>query len=254
MTSTPLSLTLAAALALSASASALAQPYGQPSDDPNYQAAQQDYEAQQRDYEAKQQDYQDRAADYQARRDTYSVQRDRYADDRAAYLRQKADYDARWGAGAWERRYGEGYSYSRGGDYYRAYRDSPCERQRSSSTVAGGVIGALAGAAIGSNVAGRGDRTGGAVLGAVAGGAVGAAVGNSTARCDTRGYYFSYDQTTPYREAGGYGYDSRYRSDYDRYRRMGCRLAPAPAYVDGATDYRYVRVCPDSRGRYRITG
>ncbi len=185
-----------------------------------------------------------------------SGQRDRYADDRAAYERQRAEYDARYGSGAWDKRYGygyrEGYSYSRGDDHYRAYRDSPCERRQNSSAVTGGLIGALAGAAIGSNVAGRGDRTGGAVLGAVAGGAVGAAVGSSAARCDTTGYYFSYDQTVPYREA--MGYDSRDRSDYDRYRGMRCRLALAPAYVEGTTDYRYVRVCPDSRGRYRITG
>ena len=262
MTPTPMRLTIASALALGAAASAFAQPYSS-GNDPAYQAQQQDYEAGQRDYEAKQQDYQaqqqtyeDKVTDYQARRGTYSVQRDRYAEDRAAYERERAEYDARYGSGAWARRYtyADGYRYSRNGDRFAAYRDSPCERDRSNSTVAGGVIGALAGAAIGSNVAGRGDRTGGAVLGAVAGGALGAAVGNSSARCDTRGYYFSYDQTVPYRVASGYGYDSRRRdSDFYRYNRMGCRLALAPAYVNGDTDYRYVRVCPDSRGRYRIT-
>ena len=265
MTPTPLRLTLAAILAVSTSASALAQPYSDPNSDPNYQAQQrdyqdkqQDYQAKQQDYQAQQQDYDRRATDYQARKDTYSVQRDRYADDRAAYERQRADYDDKYGSGAWDKRYGfgyrPGYSYSSGDDHYRAYRDSPCERRQSNSAVTGGLIGALAGAAIGSNVAGRGDRTGGAVLGAVAGGAVGAAVGSSSARCDTTGYWFSYDQTVPYRVASGYGYDSRYRGDYDRYRRMGCRMALAPAYVEGSTDYRYVRVCPDSRGRYRITG
>ncbi len=102
-------------------------------------------------------------------------------------------------------------------------------------------------------MAGRGDRTEGAVLGAVAGGALGAAVGSSaaTARCDTRGYYFSYDQTYPYREVADNGYGGR--SNYGYYRDRRCRLAVAPAYVNGYTDYRYVRVCPDGSGRYRIT-
>ena len=31
------------------------------------------------------------------------------------------------------------------------------------------------------------------------------------------------------------------------------RLAVAPTEYGGRTDYRYVRVCPDRRGRYRIT-
>ncbi len=149
MTPTPLRLTLAAILTFSASASALAQPYNDPNADPNYQAQQRDYEAKQQDYQAQQQDYDRRATDYQARKDTYSVQRDRYADDRAAYERQRAEYDARYGSGAWDKRYGygyrEGYSYSRGDDNYRAYRDSPCERRQSSSAVTGGLIGALAG-------------------------------------------------------------------------------------------------------------
>ena len=31
-------------------------------------------------------------------------------------------------------------------------------------------------------------------------------------------------------------------------------LAPAPTEYGGRTDNRYVRVCPDGEGRYRITG
>ena len=256
MTPTPLRLTLAAILTFSASASALAQPYNDPNADPNYQAQQRDYEAKQQDYQAQQQDYDRRATDYQARKDTYSVQRDRYADDRAAYERQRAEYDARYGSGAWDKRYGygyrEGYSYSRGDDNYRAYRDSPCERRQSSSAVTGGLIGALAGAAIGSNLAERGSRGEGAVLGAVAGGAIGASVGHNSAGCDDHGYYFSYNQTSRYQESGDYRGRSSGRYDYDYYHRHGCRLAVAPARYGGDEQARYVRVCPDGSGRYRL--
>jgi hypothetical protein len=235
---------LAGLLMLGASAPVLAQPVD-PAAEAAYQQRLQDYNSQQDQYQAQQRDYENRRAADQARRDSYAAQRDYYSADRDAYERERADYDARYGVGAWERRYG--YSYRRA-DAYRDYEASPCEH-RSSNAAAGGVIGALAGAAIGSNVAGRGDRTAGAVLGAVAGGAIGATVGSSTAHCDTHGYYFSYDQTYPYREA----YTDR-SPRYDAWRRRGCRMATAPAYVNGATEYRYVRVCPDGDGRYRITG
>ena len=120
------------------------------------------------------------------------------------------------------------------------------------STVAGGLIGALAGAVLGSNVAARNARTEGAVLGGLVGAGVGAAVGNANDRykCDSRGPYFSYDDTVPYRE-GRTRYSSAYNSDY--YSRQRCRLAPAPVDAYGR-DMRYVRVCPDGDGRYRITG
>ena len=42
------------------------------------------------------------------------------------------------------------------------------------------------------------------------------------------------------------------RYDYDDYRRHGCRLAVAPTHWGDGDDYRYVRVCPDDRGNYRI--
>jgi hypothetical protein len=243
----PLKLSFAALLAAGASAPALAQapdPYSQQ----QYDRQLQDYQAQQEQYQAQQRDYEYGAADAQARRDAYSVQQGRWASDRDAYERQRDDYDARYGSGAWERRYGYGYSYHRAeGAYYAPYVSSPCERHEGASAATGGVIGALAGAAIGSNVAGHGDRTGGAVLGALAGGAIGASVGAASAHCDARGYYYSYAQTYPYRAHPG---EETWRHDADV--RRGCRLAPAPAYVDGRTDYRYVRVCPDPDGRYRI--
>ncbi len=113
------------------------------------------------------------------------------------------------------------------------------------------MIGALAGAALGSSIAGRGNHTTGAVVGGIAGGAIGSAVGSESAACDSTGYYFSYDQTYPYRVEGDYRSDGHY--GYDYYRRHNCRLAVAPAYIDGGVEDRYVRVCPDSSGRYRIT-
>ena len=245
-----LKLSFAALLAVGTSFPALAQP-ADPQADARYQQQLQDYQSRQDQYQAQQQDYEDQSAAAQARRDSYRIQQDRYAQDRTDYQRQREDYDARYGAGAWERRYGYGYDYRRRhDDAYRPYASSPCERGRRASATTGGVIGALAGAAIGSNLAGRGDRTAGAVLGAVAGGATGAAIGSSTAHCDATGYWFSYDQTRPYRESA----EAREGWRYDRDRRSGCRLAEAPAYVDGRTEDRYVRVCPDSDGRYRITG
>ena len=94
----------------------------------------------------------------------------------------------------------------------------------------------------------------GAVPGSTTGGAIGANIGRSTAHCDARGYYYSYDQTMPYREdAADLGRRSG-QYDYNQYARRGCRLASAPAEYNGRMEYRYVRVCPDRQGRYRITG
>ncbi len=252
MTPTTTKLVLMAAAAMMAMP-AMAQPV-----DPAAQAA---YEQQLNDYHAKQQSYEDSRATYQGRTDAYHVQQNAYANQQAAYADQraqydheKAAYDLQYGAGSWDRR---GYTYDRypGRDAYAYYRASPCERRASSDAAAGGAIGALAGAAIGSAVAGRGNHTEGAVLGGFAGAAIGASsASSSAARCDARGYYFSYNQTVPYRESAEYGDRVSGQYGYDNYRRMRCRLAAAPAYVDGYTDYRYVRVCPDSSGRYRITG
>ncbi len=134
-----------------------------------------------------------------------------------------------------------------------AYTAAPgCYSNNNSSAVTAGIIGALAGAALGSNVAANGRGTEGAVLGAVVGGGIGAAVGhaNDKYRCDTNGPYYSYNETVPYREARNYR-SGRYDRNY--YTRQRCRLASAP--IDGyGRDYRYVRVCPDASGRYRITG
>jgi len=232
MKTAPYAAALSATLALAAGGQALAQgvTYGPPAvvydqrNDPTYQA--------------QQQDYRDQQARYQAGRDTYLIQQDRYRHDRDAYARARAAYDARYGVGSYDR-------YRT--DWYRPYASSPCERAARGNSTVGGVIGALAGAAIGSNVAARNARTEGAVLGALVGGALGANIGKASAQCDARGYYFNRNQTVAYREDWDGRGDPRFVS-------RGCRLAAAPAYYDGVTDFRYVRVCPDRGGRYRITG
>jgi outer membrane lipoprotein SlyB len=258
MKRTILKLSLAATLLAGSAATALAQGYVDPADQARYQQQLQNYQDRQTQYQYDQRSYQDRKDASDAQWRNYEDRRASWAANRDEYLRERADYDARYGAGAWERGYEwrDGHIYRRTSDEWRRdYANSPCERNSSSGTVAGGVIGAIAGAALGSNLAGRGDRTTGGVIGGVAGAALGATVGSSIARshgpahCDNTGYYFTYDQTMPMRLASNGGY----RYGYDYYRRNGCRMAVAPATYDGQTDYRYVRVCPDRRGRFRIT-
>jgi len=245
---------VASALALATAAPVAAQTYGQPygsqyrpTDD--YQQQQQQYQYQRQQYEAQREAYHDSRSDYQAARADYQR---RLADWESA----RAEYDARWGYGAYVRRYGpapvwdESRYVAPSAGYYGSNTSYVAPIHcGNSSTVTGGLLGALAGGVLGSNMAGRGSRTEGTVLGAVVGGGIGAAVGhaNDKYKCDSRGAYYSYNDTVPYRVDGRVYRDDRYAY----YRRMGCRLAPAPV-TD--SDYRYVRVCPDSDGRYRITG
>ena len=225
----PLTLTLAAVLAVSAAAPVVAQPY----------------------YDS---DYQQRLRDWQAERDRYEAQRQAYEADRRAY-ENRYSYDYA------RQPYARDVYVTTTADPYRYYRDSPCERRASSDSrkVAGTLLGALVGGAIGANVAADKVQTEGAVLGAVVGGALGAGIASGSderryvAACDTTGYYYSYDQTFPYREDASYRGRRSGRYDYSYYDRQRCRLAVAPADWDGRIDYRYVRVCPDRAGRYRIT-
>lgn len=269
MKATPLTLTLAAALAVGTAAPAMAQ-YVDPQAEREYRQSVDEYNANQRAYEERRRDYEEGRRDWENERAGYEQQR-------RDWLRAQADYDRRYGRGAYERKYGvfayredwaDNYYYDnryrgyrpvgpayRDDDYYRGYRDSPCERRSSGNRAAGTIIGAIAGAAIGSNLDDDGNRAEGTVLGAIVGGAIGNNIAGSSraARCDNVGYYYTYDQTYPYRERGGYrGYRSG-QYDYGYYSRRRCRLAVAPTYYRGRTEYRYVRVCPDSRGRYRIT-
>ena len=251
---------MASALALATAAPVAAQQY-RPTDE--YQRQQRDYERERERYEDRRENYQDTRENYrEARRDHRQARRD-YERRLAEWNRARGIYDRRYGYGAYARVYprpvwdqtywtrNEPPPYA--GYYGRSASATsvPCNNHNS-STVAGGLIGALAGAVLGSNVAGRGDRTEGAVLGGIAGAVVGGAVGNANDRykCDSRGPYFSYDDTVPYRE-GRRRYSSAYDTSY--YTRQRCRLAAAPVDAYGR-DVRYVRVCPDNEGRYRITG
>jgi len=261
---------LASALAIATATPALAQ--YQPT--PQYQQNLQQYQRDRSDYEARKDAYDARREAYDSRRDHYEADRVGYENARAAYERRRADweraradYDARYGYGAYIRVYGAApvWDESRWGPYVAVAPAAPyygrdtayvapsvtCRNDHSAAT-AGSILGALAGAALGSNVAGHGVRTEGAVLGGVVGGVVGGSVGNAhdRYRCDQRGPYYSYNDTITYREARGY-HSGRY--DYAYYDRMRCRLAPAPIDAYGR-DMRYVRVCPDADGRYRITG
>lgn len=237
-----LTLTLAAMLA---STAPMAPAFAQPT----YE--QQQYERQMRDYEAQQRDYEARRRDYEA---------------------AQRDYDRRYGAGAYARYNGAFAAPPQAPRYagpnddpYRPYADNACERRnanarnRDANRFAGGLIGALAGAAIGSNIASDNARDEGAVLGAFAGAALGVGIAGSagssrsTALCDGTGYYYTYDQTYPYQEPQGARGRRSGRYDQGYYSRQRCRLAVAPAYMNGRSEYRYVRVCPDRQGRYRIT-
>jgi hypothetical protein len=263
---------MVSALALATAAPAAAQ-YYQPTQE--YRDAQARYQEQQEQYQAQRDRYEARRDTYEDRRAQYEVARADYQRRRADWERARAAYDARWGYGAYARRYpmpvwdtaywsgypaptysSPGYAYAPAAPYYgvnSAYTTPPAVRCNNNSTVTAGAIGAIAGALLGSNVAARNARTEGAVLGAVVGGAIGAGVGHANDRykCDSRGVYFTRAETIPYREdAYASGYDSNRYRDWSR---RGCRLAAAPTDSYGQ-DYRYVRVCPDASGRYRFVG
>ncbi|THD55087.1 glycine zipper domain-containing protein [Phenylobacterium sp.] len=286
---TPLKFGMASILALAIAAPAMAQyqtapqypaqqyprdPQDQPPPGPSYQPSQQ-YQDQQQQYQQDQQNYEARKDAYDARRDNYEASRAGYEQARAdyehrraAWERARADYDARYGYGAYIRIYGPAPDWDARrwavygpppapyvdayGRPAAAYAPVVTCRNDHSSATAGAVIGALAGAALGSNIAAGGHRTDGAILGGVVGAGVGGSVGaaHDRYRCDSRGPYYSYSDTIAYRE------DRDFRSgryDYAYYSRMRCRLAPAVVDSYGQ-DVRYVRVCPDGDGRYRITG
>ena len=238
---TVLKIAMASALALATAMPALAQPYQA---NAQYQRDLDKYQSDRAAYDANRSDYQAARRDYERRR--------------ADWERARTDYDARYGYGSYLRVYGSEPTWDDGqwtapaNGRNTAYTSSPGCYSNNNSAVAAGIIGALAGAALGSNVAANGRGTEGAVLGAVVGGGLGAAVGhaNDRAKCDTNGPYYSYNDTMPYREARDYR-SGRYNRNY--YAQQRCRLVTAPIDNDGR-DYRYVRVCPDRSGRYRITG
>jgi hypothetical protein len=64
------------------------------------------YERQVQRYRDQQAQYQDLQAGWRAQQDAYDVRRDTYDSDWRAFEYERANYDALYGAGAWERRYG----------------------------------------------------------------------------------------------------------------------------------------------------
>ena len=247
----------ASVLALATAAPVYAQTY-RPT--PEYQRQAREYEYQRDAYERSRDNYEAaRERNQEARADYREARRD-YERRLANWEMERSRYDARYGYGAYARRYArpvwdEAYwarlpAAPYAGAYgYNASTNVRCDNN---STVGAGVIGAIAGAIFGSNVAARNARTEGAVLGALVGGGVGAAVGNARDRyqCDQRGPYFTYNETVPYRESRSWRYGAHDSTNNTRQR---CRVAPAPIARAGPA-YRDVRVCPDDMGRYRITG
>ena len=233
------------------------------------------------------QGYNSAQGQYQRDQQQYDSSYRAYQNAREQYERDKAEYDRRYGAGAYERYYSQGrwngdrwdnggrYDNNYGNNYgnqygrndrynpYDRYRDNPCERMASESSrdrTTGTVIGALIGGALGATAAGDNSEGKGAVLGAIVGGVLGNQISaNSSdaeryaAKCDTEGYYYTYEQTVPYREDSTYRGRRSGRYDSNYYTRQRCRMAVAPAQWGERTDYRYVRVCPDRYNRYRIT-
>ena len=258
-----LRIALTAGAVLLTAAPALAQ-YQAGQQEAGYRDAQDRYRADSVDYEARRLDYQNRRAEYDRNRADYDARRQTYENQRYAY-------DERHGQGAYARRFGPEPAWdphyydnsryastpayrqdNRGRDYVDPCTDGS-NRKSGEGKIPGGVIGVLAGAAVGSNVAAHGRKTEGAVLGSVVGGLLGYNIGKSVtkARCDQSGYYYNKSDTRSYRESREDGYARSGENDYSYYRQQGCRLATAP--VDRTGDVRYVRVCPDQDGRYRIT-
>jgi hypothetical protein len=161
---------------------------------------------------------------------------------------------------------------------------NPCQRDASNRSVTGGLLGAAGGAVIGSQFAASGHRRDGSLLGGVIGALAGASIGHSTAACDSAPPPPRYNNAPPpppppaydnpppppayddayyappppayveRREIWAYGrHGARFRVIEDRMGPDGCTLAESPVYMpDGGVDRRYVRVCPDYRGRYRV--
>lgn len=286
MKMTPLKLAVAAVMAAGAT-SASAQTYGQAWN--AYQAAQNTYYNQQSAYQARRETYEQARARYEADRAAYDARwgYGAYARVYGPFVYTPAPtYSYGYGATPYSSypysayptttyptttypyssypyssapsTYGYGYGSPYGysvSPYAGAYGANsayttavPCANTSSSVNLS--VLSALAQAALGGGVS-TSNLVNQAVLGAVVDNALGRQ-STYTPRCDSRGYYYSYNQTQPYRE--GY-YDSygQWHTTAPAPQYASCRIAPAPTDAYGET-YHYVRVCPDDSGRYRITG
>jgi hypothetical protein len=165
------------------------------------------------------------------------------------------------------------------------YGYDPCQREANSRGVTGGFLGAAGGAVLGSQFAASGHRRDGSLLGGVIGALAGASIGHSTAACGSapprrydevppppppQAYYQPEPSPPPAYDDAYYApppppayerdavwvygrHGVRYRVEEDRMGPDGCTLAESPVYLpDGRVDQRFVRVCPDRRGRYHV--
>jgi hypothetical protein len=168
----------------------------------------------------------------------------------------------------------------------------PCQREANNRGVTGGLLGAAGGAVLGSQFAANGHRRDGSLLGGVIGAIAGASIGHSTAACNSApppppqryddapppppppgpsAYYQPEPPPPPAYGDAYYGpppppayaqreaiwvygrHGMRFRVVEDRMGPDGCTLAESPVYLpDGRVDQRFVRVCPDRHGRYRV--
>ncbi len=169
--------------------------------------------------------------------------------------------------------------------YAQTSNYDPCQRDANNRGVTGGLLGAAGGAVVGSQFSANGHRRDGSLLGGIIGAIAGASIGHSTAAWNNGPpppppVYTqppppgpsAYDpsQPQPY-DAAEYGppvqpayvqreavwvygrHGVRFRVMENRTEPNGCTLAESPVYMpDGRVEPRFVRVCPDYRGRYRI--
>ncbi len=204
----------------------------------------------------------DNDAVYQQREKAYEQALQDYKDSLAQYQRERDAYDRRYGSGAYDRKHAppaappapavEAVKPS----VIHPYQSPSCVRKFGpDANVASAITGALG------NSPPQPSKTAGAVLGAIIDGTLGAnlAAGSGSAEryapeCDGDGYYYSTDQTFPYREEPAPRRGRNGLNDERFYAQEHCRLAVAALPGrGGAIDYRYARVCPDRHNRLRFT-
>lgn len=206
---------------------------------------------------------------YEDQQQAYERALAEYKQALARYEAARADYDKRHGRGSYDRTHRppmapaapppppapapQAFSPTGGPPYLGStcYRRPETDR----AALAAAMVGAL-----GAGPAAASSKSEGAVLGALIDGTLGVNLASSETsgrryapECDPDGFYFSADQTFPYREPTvrklrNGEHDAQY------YFEQGCRLAVAPIMTRTKTvEYHYARVCPDRRGRYRFT-
>jgi hypothetical protein len=107
----------------------------------------------------------------------YDADQAQYQSDAARQDQARRDYDAQYGAGAYDRYYSAQAEDARREDRHE------CHQEKKGNEVAGGLLGGIAGAVIGSNVARGGGREGGAIIGGVGGAALGANIAKDSTHC-----------------------------------------------------------------------